>query len=48
MIDAIKQASGKPKYTEYKGADHVIWDKVFSEPELLTWVFSQKGDGMMN
>lgn len=44
MINAIKQSGGKPKYTEYKGADHVIWDKVFSEPELLTWVFAQKGE----
>jgi len=42
MIDAVKRVGGKPKYTEYKGADHVIWDKVFGEPELLTWVFAQK------
>jgi len=41
MIAAIRQAGGMPKYTEYKGADHVIWDKVFSEPELLTWMFAQ-------
>lgn len=41
MIDAIRQAGGMPKYTEYKAADHVIWDKVFSEPELLSWVFAQ-------
>lgn len=42
MIAAIKQAGGEPKYTEYKGAGHVIWDKVFSEPELLSWVFAQR------
>ncbi len=41
MIAAIKQYGGMPKYTEYKGAGHVIWDKVFSEPELLSWVFAQ-------
>jgi len=41
MIDAIRQAGGMPKYTEYKDADHVIWDRVFSEPELLSWVFAQ-------
>lgn len=41
MIAAIRQAGGLPKYTEYKGADHVVWDKVFSEPELLSWVFAQ-------
>jgi predicted peptidase len=41
MIAAIRQAGGTPKYTEYKGADHVIWDRVFNEPELLSWVFAQ-------
>jgi predicted peptidase len=41
MIAAIKRAGGLPKYTEYTGADHVVWDKVFSEPELLSWVFAQ-------
>lgn len=41
MIGAIRQAGGTPKYTEYKGAGHVIWDRVFSQPELLSWVFAQ-------
>jgi predicted peptidase len=42
MIEAIKKAGGRPKYTEYKGAGHIIWQKVFSEPELLSWTFAQK------
>jgi predicted peptidase len=41
MITAIRHSGGLPKYTEYKGAGHVIWDKVFREPELLSWVFEQ-------
>jgi predicted peptidase len=41
MIAAIRRAGGLPKYTEYKNADHVIWDRVFSETELLSWVFAQ-------
>ncbi len=41
MIRAMKQAGGKAKYTEYKGAGHAIWDQVFSEPDLLTWTFAQ-------
>ena len=41
MITAITKAGGSPKYTEYKGAGHVIWEKVFNEPELLLWVFKQ-------
>jgi predicted peptidase len=42
MIAAIKKAGGSPKYTEYGGAGHVIWDQVFSEPDLLPWVFTQR------
>ena len=34
-----------PKYTEYKGADHGIWDTVFNEPDLLAWVFAQNEKG---
>lgn len=41
MIAAIRLAGGMPKYTEYESAGHVIWDKVFGEPELLSWVFAQ-------
>lgn len=41
MIAAIRRAGGMPRYTEYKGAGHVIWDRVFSEPELLSWIFTQ-------
>jgi predicted peptidase len=41
MVDAIKGAGGRPRYTEYHGEGHVIWDRVFSESELLPWVFSQ-------
>ncbi|MFN0278061.1 MAG: prolyl oligopeptidase family serine peptidase [Pyrinomonadaceae bacterium] len=42
MIEAIKLAGGKPKYTEYKGIGHTVWHQVFAEPELVTWVFAQK------
>jgi predicted peptidase len=42
MIEAIKRAGGNPKFTEYEHSGHVIWERVFAEPELLPWVFSQK------
>lgn len=42
MIAAIRRAGGKPRYTEYEGADHVVWNMAFNEPELLPWVFAQK------
>ncbi|HXX93784.1 MAG TPA: PHB depolymerase family esterase [Planctomycetota bacterium] len=30
------------KYTEYPGADHFIWDRVYAEPELWEWLWAQK------
>ncbi|GAA4440322.1 dienelactone hydrolase family protein [Ravibacter arvi] len=42
MVKAIEAAGGKVKYTEYPGLNHNSWDKAFSEPELLPWLFAQK------
>ncbi|MFY9609623.1 MAG: prolyl oligopeptidase family serine peptidase [Blastocatellia bacterium] len=42
MVEAIKQAGGHPKYTEYAGAGHTIVQQVFSEPDLMPWVFAQR------
>jgi predicted peptidase len=42
MIAAVRKAGGKPKYTEYRGEGHLIWQKVVREPELLPWLFSQR------
>ncbi|MBI4456169.1 MAG: prolyl oligopeptidase family serine peptidase [Acidobacteria bacterium] len=42
MIEAIRKAGGNPGYTEYEGAGHEIWNRVFREQELLPWVFAQK------
>jgi poly(3-hydroxybutyrate) depolymerase len=44
MIEAIKAAGGKPKYTEYPGVGHNSWDKAYSEPELAGWLFAQRRD----
>lgn len=41
MVAAIRRAGGAPKYTEYEGAGHVIWERVFGEPGLLPWAFAQ-------
>nr|WP_281722517.1 dienelactone hydrolase family protein [Nitrosomonas nitrosa] len=43
MIEEIKKAGGKPKYTELAGAGHNIGEQVFATPELLPWVFAQRG-----
>ena len=44
MIEAIKQAGGNPRYTEFPGAGHDIWDRVKDTPGLLEWLFAQKRD----
>ncbi len=29
------------RYTEYPGADHFIWDRVYADPALWEWLFEQ-------
>lgn len=41
MIAALRDAGGEPLYTEYEGAGHNVWDRAYSEPELVPWMFSQ-------
>jgi predicted peptidase len=41
MIKAIRKAGGNPRYTEYAGAGHEIWNRVFREPDLAEWLFAQ-------
>jgi predicted peptidase len=45
MIAAIKQAGGEPKYTEYPGVGHDSWNKAYTDPELLPWLFGQNRKG---
>ena len=45
MIKMIKNAGGQPLYTEYPGVGHNSWDRAYAEPELLSWLFSQKRAG---
>jgi predicted peptidase len=42
IIQAIRQAGGNPKYTEYPGVGHDSWNPAFREPELPKWLFAQK------
>jgi predicted peptidase len=41
MIAAIKEAGGKPKYTEYPGVGHNSWDKAYGTDELYDWLLKQ-------
>jgi predicted peptidase len=42
MVDAMKRAGGNPRYTEYKGVGHEIWEMAFKEPDLEEWLFAQR------
>jgi predicted peptidase len=42
MIRALKDAGGKPAYTEYRNTGHESWVNAYAEPGLLPWIFSQK------
>lgn len=42
MIQALKKAGRKPKYTEYPNAGHDIWNRAFGEPDLADWLFQQR------
>jgi predicted peptidase len=44
MIAAIRAEGGEPRYTEYPGAGHAIWPRVFREPRLVWWLFSQRNN----
>lgn len=41
MINAIKNAGGNPKYTEYPDLGHLCWNRAYSTGELYIWLFSQ-------
>jgi predicted peptidase len=42
MVEALKRAGASPRYTEYKGVGHEIWERVFKEPDLAEWLFAQR------
>jgi predicted peptidase len=42
MVEALKQAGNrKVRYTEYEGAAHNVWDRVYADRELVEWLFGQ-------
>lgn len=42
IIEAIREAGGNPKYTEYPDIGHGTWDSMKNNPELMDWLFAQK------
>lgn len=37
----VKEGGEDISYTEFDGGAHDIWDKVYSEPEVIRWLFAQ-------
>ena len=42
MVEALKKAGSKVKYTEYPGVRHNSWTLAWSEEELIAWLFKQR------
>src|SRR5881409_2606488 len=42
MAQALRQASGDVRYTEYAGVGHNSWESAYNEPELWRWLFAQR------
>lgn len=42
MIQAIRKAGGHPKYTEFTGQGHSIWDQIMETEGIWTWLFAQR------
>lgn len=42
IVKALKEAGGKPIYTEHPGVGHNVWTKTYSDKKILDWFFSQK------
>jgi predicted esterase len=41
-VNALQKAGGAVEYVEYKGADHWIWQRTYTSPEVIDWLFAQK------
>jgi predicted peptidase len=41
-IAALRKAGGHPLSTEYAGVGHNVWEWTYTEPALVSWVFSQR------
>jgi predicted peptidase len=42
MVNALRKAGSKPRYTEFAGADHYISKRVADTPGIWDWFFAQR------
>lgn len=45
LVRAIREAGGEIEYTEFPEGDHLIWDRVYDDPNLIAWMLKQKRSG---
>ena len=41
IVAALTRMGAAPRYTEYAGMRHNIWERTFNEPELAKWLLAQ-------
>lgn len=42
MVEALKKAGGKPRYSEFPFVGHNSWDAAYSHEELYAWLLKQE------
>ena len=42
MVDAVREAGGSVKYTEFPETGHNSWDKAYGDPKAISWLLKQK------
>ena len=42
MSEALKEAGGNIKYSEYEGVGHNSWDRTYAEPDFMPWLMSHR------
>ncbi|RMF82519.1 MAG: hypothetical protein D6744_06010 [Planctomycetota bacterium] len=42
IVEALQAAGGEPRYTEFPGAGHDIWDRVYSDRAFWRWLLAQR------
>lgn len=42
MVEALRKAGAKPRYTEYPTAGHGVWGDAYATAALWEWVFAQQ------
>ena len=45
MIEAIRAAGGRPKYTEYPAVGHDSWTRTYADDAFHDWLFAQRRSG---